>query len=316
MFSIKYMFHMHLWLVLLLFFIGEPAFSNLPKLDSKVTIGNASAIEIDGEEIFKVCKSSTSAIMMVSKKADLENINTPSIINYTIIVKNIGSRSLNNISLASTLPDGGAGVLEGPIGDTNNDHKLDVTETWVYTSSYSVTKEDLDIGSTLTASVEVTAGKISVADTADTAVMQIPAVSQDKTASFPTVALGENPKITDPGDTITYTSVTKNSGNVTLHDVFIVNSVLPVSATRCAKTSNGDNFKNNGRDTLDHGEKVKCIFVYTLTQGDIVAGGRDNITLVKAFDPADNPVIASGAAISSLAQQRKQKSLKSDSSSL
>src|SRR5690606_39311812 len=34
----------------------------------------------------------------------------------------------------------------GPTGDTDNDGELDVTETWTYTGSYTITQVDIDAG--------------------------------------------------------------------------------------------------------------------------------------------------------------------------
>ena len=39
------------------------------------------------------------------------------------------------------------GVVPGPdSGDTDGDTELDVTETWIYTGTYTITQDDIDAG--------------------------------------------------------------------------------------------------------------------------------------------------------------------------
>jgi hypothetical protein len=78
--------------------------------------------------------------------------------------------------VVDTLPDGSAGVLAGPVGDTNGNSILDTSETWTYTISYTVTQTDIDAGLDLTNTASVTTNEIVVAES-DTAITPINAVS-------------------------------------------------------------------------------------------------------------------------------------------
>src|SRR5205814_943892 len=64
------------------------------------------------------------------------------VINYTINVANIGNMTLTGISVTDPSVTGLAYVS----GDADNDGKLDLTETWHYTASHTVTQDDIDNG--------------------------------------------------------------------------------------------------------------------------------------------------------------------------
>ncbi len=62
-------------------------------------------------------------------------------INYTINVANAGNMTLTGIDVSDPSVDGLA-LVSGDDGDG----KLELTETWVYTASYTVTQDDIDNG--------------------------------------------------------------------------------------------------------------------------------------------------------------------------
>ena len=62
------------------------------------------------------------------------------VINYQMLVTNTGNTALDNVVVSDPL----LGALGGPSGDTDLDGRLDVSETWTYSGSYTVTQDDLD----------------------------------------------------------------------------------------------------------------------------------------------------------------------------
>ena len=58
-------------------------------------------------------------------------------------------RTLTGVTLTDLRPDGTTGAVTGPTGDTNGDSKLQNTETWTYTASYTVKQSDIDAGKPL-----------------------------------------------------------------------------------------------------------------------------------------------------------------------
>ena len=61
-------------------------------------------------------------------------------ITYGVNVSNAGNVTLTGVSVVDPL----LGVLSAPTGDTDHNSALDVTETWTYTASYTVTQAVLD----------------------------------------------------------------------------------------------------------------------------------------------------------------------------
>src|SRR5690606_6017099 len=63
-------------------------------------------------------------------------------IDYTFTVTNEGNVSLSSVSVTDPM----IAAITGPTGDTDADGELDVTETWTYTGSYTITQDDIDAG--------------------------------------------------------------------------------------------------------------------------------------------------------------------------
>ena len=121
-------------------------------------------------------------------------------LDYEITIENTGAVSLTGVTPVDTLPDGSAGVLAGPVGDTDGNSILDTNETWTYTISYTVTQADIDAGLDLTNTASVTTNEIVVAET-DTAITPINAVSSMVVTKTQTG--GPNP-VTAAGQTLDY----------------------------------------------------------------------------------------------------------------
>jgi hypothetical protein len=79
------------------------------------------------------------------------------VVNYTYTLTNTGNQALSEIALKDEITGtstAACGPITGPTGDTNNDTKLDQTETWVYACSATITK---DTANTATADSKETA---------------------------------------------------------------------------------------------------------------------------------------------------------------
>jgi uncharacterized repeat protein (TIGR01451 family) len=77
--------------------------------------------------------------LTISKEANKSNFNTVGeAVTYTITVINTGNITLTGISVTDPLIE-----LTGPVGDKNENGKLDVGETWIYTGDYTITAEDM-----------------------------------------------------------------------------------------------------------------------------------------------------------------------------
>src|SRR5690606_19520481 len=141
--------------------------------------------------------------------------------NFT--VTNEGNESMSDIVVDDPL-------LGGPIagansGDTDGDGELDVTETWIYTGTYTITQDDIDNGevvnqatTTGTAPDQSTVSDLSGSTTTtdDTTIIELcqnPAIAIVKTGIFN----DENGNdCSDVDETISYTFTVTNEGNVSL----------------------------------------------------------------------------------------------------
>ena len=95
------------------------------------------------------------------------------------------------------------------------------------------------------------------------------------------------------GDVITYTITAKNTGNVTLDNVSIADSLTPTGGSSSSLTPTIDATATGTADDdseLDVGETWTWTVSYTLVQSDIDAGGLSNLATVTADDPNDTAI--------------------------
>ena len=193
-------------------------------------------------------------------------------VTYTVVVTNSGNVTVSGITLADakmSAEDAPAAFDLAPGDDP---------KTITYT--YTVTQADVDAGKIdNTASAtgkdpknkEVTASDVATVTT----VAADPDVSVTKTATLP----NEKEKVA-VGDTVTYTVVVSNTGNVTLNGT-INDNLVNLNRTFT-------NLAPNGTETITYD--------YTVTQADVDAGQIDNTAAVSAVDPFDNPASDSATA--------------------
>ncbi len=188
------------------------------------------------------------------------------VIGYTIIVTNTGSQTLTGVNIGDVLPDGNVGILSGPVESLSTNGQLNVGETWTYTTNYTTSQNDIDLGDPLVNVVTVTTNEAPtpVSDDASTDVSQSPSltIAKDQTG-------GPNP-ITAAGQTIDYTIVVTNTGNQTQTGVN-VSDVLPGGG---AGTLSGPTESVSSNGNLNVGETWTYTISYTATQADIDAGAN------------------------------------------
>jgi uncharacterized repeat protein (TIGR01451 family) len=84
-------------------------------------------------------------------------------IGYQIAVANTGNAALSGVAVSDTLVTG-AGTSTPAVtfvsGDTDNDSRLDVGETWIYSASYTATQPDIDAGGTITNNASVVTSEV------------------------------------------------------------------------------------------------------------------------------------------------------------
>jgi uncharacterized repeat protein (TIGR01451 family) len=189
----------------------------------------------------------------VTASTDVSSVDAAGdVIVYTVNVDNTGNVTLDDITV--TDPDV---VLTYTSGDSDSDGRLDVTEIWVYTGSYTVTQTDMDAGGTIHGVVTADSTQSST-DTAETD------VTVTQTADFLAVLSADPLIVTAADEEITYTLTLQNTGNVTLTGITLTDTPDLVW------TLSGD---LDGDGNLDIDEIWEYTATYTVTQADIDSGG-------------------------------------------
>ncbi len=232
---------------------------------STVTVGTAAA-----DPRVVVTKSGS-----VSPPSDQDAARAGDSVTYSYVVTNTG-----NVDLASVaVDDPTAGAVSCPTLTPPLAPGRSVTCT--ASTPYIVTQADVDAGSftdTATASGVDTAGAPTPESGPST--VTIPTVAADphltllKTATVTPVADQDAAK---PGDTITYSYVVTNSGNVTMTTVTVDDSAL--GAVTCPDT------------TLAPGQSTTCTAEhdYVVSQSDVDAGGISDTAVAAGVPPGSPP---------------------------
>ena len=128
-----------------------------------------------------------------------------------------------------------AAVMSGDFnaGDADMDGLFDVGETWQYTASHIVTQAEMDAGGTIDNTASVTTGQ-GASDDGSASVT----VAQNAEITLVKSALGyhdlNNNNVADAGDTIDFQFLIGNAGNITLHNVGVVDVDTNVVVTGTA----------------------------------------------------------------------------------
>ncbi len=227
----------------------------------------------------------------LEKSVDLVAINQPETLSYTIEISNNGNRTLNNVQLNDTLPDGTVATLVGPINDIGITAAIDVGETWEYTGTYIASQTDIDAGNDLINTISVTfdeTGSSPIDATATTTIEQTPSLEVSKTVDQGT--------ITAPA-TLAYVITVKNTGNTTLDNIAL-NDTLPDS-TVAVVTGPATDVGVVG--SLDVGESWEYTTTYSVSQTDIDSGLplTNNVTVTS---DQTTPTFKTANAVSIIAQ--------------
>ena len=155
-------------------------------------------------------------------------------ITFAFRVENQGNVTLNNITITDPLPN-----IVGPIGTLAQLDPLTYDDT-TFTATYVITPADV-IAGRVTNRAEVNASPpvgVAVQDYSDnaspngnnatvTAIQPLPAIALIKTIDAILDTNSNN--IIDAGDTVTYKFSVKNTGNLPLNDVFIIDPIVAVA---------------------------------------------------------------------------------------
>ncbi len=191
-------------------------------------------------------------------------------ITYIFIVTNTGNTTLTGVIVTDPLVDVTGSPMTLAPGDVDNTS---------YTGTYVLTQVDIEAGVVNNVATVEGADPDSaiVSDTDDeqTPIIQDPNILLTKTGTFQ----DENGDgFADAGETIAYTFVVMNTGNVTLTNVTVNDPLVTVIGGPIAVFMPGQTDTDTFTGT------------YSLTQADIDAGEFENIAVASGTDPTGAPI--------------------------
>ena len=186
---------------------------------------------------------------------------------YTITVDNTGDVDLTGVTVSDLVEGTTATTVIPTGGDTNSNNILETTETWTYSTTYTVTQDDINTAGTFgngttgiqnvaTADTDQTGPKSANAEVPASTIEQAPALAIDKTVT--SVADTNGNGLTDAGDVINYNVKVSNTGNVTLTGVTVVD---PLTG------------QNISAETIAVGAFKDFASTYTISQADVDGNG-------------------------------------------
>ncbi|BCW11871.1 hypothetical protein NtRootA4_29340 [Arthrobacter sp. NtRootA4] len=218
--------------------------------------------------------------LVLDKKAGAPSGNTAgSTVPYTFDVTNTGTVPLETVSVNDPL----VGAVTCPPGP------LAVGATVTCTAPpYKLTQDDVTAGQVINkATATGTVAGLPDAtddDSTTTPIASSPALTLKKSAGTPVDV--NNSGLTDAGDTIAYTFLVTNSGNLPVSGVVINDKLLsgqnPAIAVSCEATSLAPGASTN----------CKADQPYTITEADETAGKVLNTATAQGTDPRNQPVVS------------------------
>ncbi|HXG26867.1 MAG TPA: DUF11 domain-containing protein, partial [Candidatus Binatia bacterium] len=229
---------------------------------AEVTTSNDGSDE-DDAEVLVACP----ALDIVKTDNDATYDEVGDVITYEITVTNIGNVTLTSVVVSD--PNAPNIDCSADPGQQTTIPSLAPGASVVCSASHTVTQEDLDNGEYLNTACadDGEGGAEEVCDDEDTPGEQNPALNVVKLAT--SVDGDDTPPflVDEAGDVITYSITVTNTGNVTLHNVFIDDPLLSDEDCDPAPGLQTSGF------TLAPGESLTCTGTYTVTQADIDDNG-------------------------------------------
>ncbi|MEJ0075837.1 MAG: hypothetical protein WDO17_10375 [Alphaproteobacteria bacterium] len=207
------------------------------------------------------------------------------VVSYAINVTNDGNMSLTGVSVSDPSVTDLAAVTSGGFnaGDTNQDGKLSIGETWQYTASHTVTQGDLDTNGGGDGTIDNTAS-VSTAQGASASDSASVTVVQPQTSGVTIDDNGNLSQLSDPGgdgpsvgDLIQFFFQITNTGTTTLTSMAVSDTLgdaVPGSLQTAVPT------------TLAGGAVFVDTFNHTITSADLTAHHVIDDITVTALDPS------------------------------
>ncbi len=195
-------------------------------------------------------------------------------ITYSFVVTNTGNVTLTGVTVDDTdfTGTGAMSAITCPVTT------LEPGASTTCTATYTLTQADVDRGTTTNAATATGTPPSGTPPVSPPSTVTIPAAPAP---AITVVKSSDRTGITSAGQTIGYSFLVTNTGNVTLTGVTVDDTDFTgtgvLSAIACPAT------------TLVPGASTTCTATYTVTQADVDAGGVTNTATATGTPPGDTP---------------------------
>jgi uncharacterized repeat protein (TIGR01451 family) len=212
---------------------------------------------------------------------------------YTFTVSNVGNVTLRDVQVTDTVD--APSVQAALSAVVCPSAPLAPRTSAVCTASYVVAQADIDHGRADDSAIASATPPSTVAHPSPTRV-----ISEESTLSIPVqqnpdlsvVKASDTTQVTAAGQKVPYTFTVTNTGNRTLHDVQVTDTVTAPSQQKDLSTVVCPGSR------LAPGDSMRCAGVYTVTQADLDHGTVDDVATVTGVDPSDETVTSAPSALS------------------
>ncbi|HHT20973.1 MAG TPA: DUF11 domain-containing protein, partial [Tissierellia bacterium] len=193
-------------------------------------------------------------------------------IDYTIEVVNTGEVAIEDLVIEDTLVPFEDMTLVESLDD---DGVLQVGETWTLSYTYTVTEEDVERGHVLNIATvtDPENPEEPIEDEEEIPLEELPGWTVEKTS--------EETSFEKVGDELHYTVVVKNTGNVTINDLIIEDTLVAFEDMTLVESKIQDGH-------LQIGEVWTLTYTYEVTQEDIERGHVLNVARAMSPEYPDN----------------------------
>ncbi|MFJ8434693.1 GEVED domain-containing protein [Kitasatospora sp. NPDC094019] len=204
------------------------------------------------------------------------------VLHYSFEITNTGNVTMTDVGVGETTFTGRGTPPQATCPDAAKSLAPGAVVTC--TAEYTVTQADVDAGTienTATATGTPPGGNppiTSPPSSTDVPFTPRPSLAVEKSADRQHLVAGE---------TLTYTYLVTNTGNVTLTDVRVDEGAFSGSGTLSAISCPDD------ARSLDPGRTLTCTATYTVTQADVDAGKIDNAATATGTPPGGQPPVTS-----------------------
>ena len=234
-------------------------------------VNNEPAPEASATEIVDVDQSPS---LSVEKRADRTSVaQVGEEIRYTFLVTNTGNVSASGVEVSDP--------LEG-LGELECAPKLPATlapgATSVCAATYTVTQQDLNSGAILNTARVSGNGPQGDPITPGTS-SEVVEVDADRAMTL--IKTADVDSVDAAGDVIVYTLTGANTGNQSISEMFIADTLEGLSDLACTPAQGS---------TVAPTESLVCRASYTVTQADIDRGSVANLATLTGNGPDGNPI--------------------------